>query len=62
MGGKRTSARVTAYVPPETATELEEWAKTENRTVSNLAATILENAVQSRQQYTEKEQQEKGAA
>lgn len=55
MGGKVTSTRITAFVPPEIAEVLKEWAKAENRTVSNLAATILLNAVETKQQ-------DKGAA
>lgn len=49
MGGKPTSTRITAFVPPEVAEVLKEWAKSENRTMSNLAATILLNAAETRQ-------------
>lgn len=49
MGGKRVSARITAYLPPEAAKQLEQWAASENRTVSNLAATILINALEKKQ-------------
>ena len=61
MGGKATSARVTAYLAQEAAKVLEEWAKSENRTVSNLAATILLNAVETRQ-ASQKTNQDQGAA
>lgn len=44
-----SKCRVTASVPPEAAKILEEWAKSENRTVSNLAATILLKAVEDKQ-------------
>lgn len=46
MGGKRVSARVTAYLAPDKAKFLEQWAASENRTVSNLAATILLAAIE----------------
>ncbi|MBD2194970.1 MULTISPECIES: ribbon-helix-helix domain-containing protein [Calothrix] len=49
MGGKPTSTRVTAFVSPEVAQVLKEWAKSENRTLSNLTATILLNAAEARQ-------------
>lgn len=61
MGGKATSARVTAYLPQEAAKVLEEWAKSENRTVSNLAATILLNSIET-MQVSKKTNQDKGAA
>ena len=44
--GKRVSARVTAYLPEDKAKFLETWAGSENRTVSNLAATILLTAIE----------------
>jgi hypothetical protein len=50
VGGKPTSIRITAFVSAEVAEVLKERAKSENRTVSNLAATILLNAVQPKQQ------------
>jgi hypothetical protein len=62
MGGKATSARVTAYLAQEAAKVLEEWAKSENRTVSNLAATILLNAIETRQASHENATKDKGAA
>ena len=49
MGGKPTSTRITTFLPPEVASVLKQWAKSENRTVSNLAATILLNAVEAKQ-------------
>jgi CopG-like RHH_1 or ribbon-helix-helix domain, RHH_5 len=49
VGAKPTSTRVTTFVPPEVAEVLREWAKSENRTISNLTATILLNAAETRQ-------------
>lgn len=48
MGGKRTSARITVYLPPEKADELGEWATSEHRSVSNLAAIVLLEALEAR--------------
>ncbi len=48
MGGKAISTRITVYLPPEKAKELEEWSHTEHRSVSNLAASILLNALNDR--------------
>lgn len=56
MGGKRTSARVTAYLPPEIAESLKEKADAENRTVSNLVSTILIKCVESEKKEQEKKQ------
>lgn len=56
MGGKRVSARITAYIPPDKAKLLEGWAASENRTVSNLAATILLAAIGQKFASEEKEQ------
>lgn len=53
MGGKRISARITAYLPPEDAKFLEAWAAGENRTVSNLAATTLLAAIKEKQKQSE---------
>ncbi|HIK16729.1 MAG TPA: hypothetical protein IGS53_15795 [Leptolyngbyaceae cyanobacterium M33_DOE_097] len=36
--------RITAYVDPEVKKGLEEWAKKEQRSLSNLAAVLLTNA------------------
>lgn len=49
MGGKRTSARITVYLPPDKADELGEWATSEHRSVSNLAAIVLLDALEARQ-------------
>jgi CopG-like RHH_1 or ribbon-helix-helix domain, RHH_5 len=62
MGGKVTSARITVYLPPEKAEELGEWATSEHRSVSNLVAAVLLNALEDRKARQEKEQQDKGAA
>lgn len=56
MGGKRVSARITAYLPPDRAKFLERWAASENRTVSNLAATIILNAIEEKIASEEKNQ------
>jgi plasmid stability protein len=37
--------RVTAYLPEDMQKAIEGWAAEENRSVSNLAATILINAI-----------------
>lgn len=37
--------RVTVYLPEEMQKALEHWAANENRSTSNLAATILINAI-----------------
>lgn len=37
--------RVTVYLPEEMQKALEQWASNENRSTSNLAATILINAI-----------------
>ncbi|MBR8840373.1 MAG: hypothetical protein DSM106950_41910 [Stigonema ocellatum SAG 48.90 = DSM 106950] len=42
--------RVTAYLPEEMLRAIEQWATEENRSVSNLAATILINAIKEYQQ------------
>ena len=55
MGGKRVSARITAYLAPDKAKLLESWAARENRTVSNLAATILLAAIEEKLASEEKE-------
>ncbi|PHM07385.1 GIY-YIG nuclease family protein [Nostoc sp. 'Peltigera malacea cyanobiont' DB3992] len=41
--------RITAFLPPDKAEFLEEWAKRENRAVGNLAATILLNVIDAKQ-------------
>jgi hypothetical protein len=47
MCAKPTSVRITAYISKEYAANLEKWAAKENRTISNLAATILQAAIES---------------
>lgn len=42
--------RVTAYLSEDMLREIEQWANEENRSISNLAATILINAIKERQQ------------
>ena len=46
MGGKPINKRITAFLPPDKAEFLEEWAKKEHRAVGNLAAAILINAIE----------------
>ena len=41
--------KVSIYLPSDLKTELEQWAEEENRSVSNLAETILRDAVINRQ-------------
>lgn len=62
MGGKITSARITVYLPPEKAEELAEWATSEHRSVSNLAAAVLLDALEDRKAKQRNEQQDKGPA
>lgn len=50
MGGKTELDRVVAYVPPEWKKELEQWAETEERSVSWLVAKLIDRALQERQQ------------
>jgi hypothetical protein len=58
MGGKVTSARITVYLPPEKAEELGEWATSEHRSVSNLAAAVLLDALEAKKSKR-KQQQDK---
>lgn len=62
MGGKITSARITVYLPPEKAEELGEWATSEHRSVSNLAAAVLLDALEAKKSKQQKEQQGKDNA
>jgi hypothetical protein len=41
--------RVTAYLSEDVLGAIQQWADEENRSVSNLAATILINAIKERQ-------------
>jgi len=59
MGGKVTSARITVYLPPEKAEELGEWATSEHRSVSNLAAAVLLDALEAKKPKQQKQQQDK---
>ncbi len=49
MGGKPINKRITAFLPPDKAQFLEEWAKREHRAVGNLAAAILLNVIEAKQ-------------
>lgn len=49
--------RVTAYVDPQVKEGLEEWAKKEQRSLSNLAAVLLTNAYR---EYQKQQQAQKG--
>jgi hypothetical protein len=42
--------RVTAYLPEEIQTALEQWAEEESRSLSSLATYLLTQAVKERQQ------------
>ncbi|CAN1213534.1 hypothetical protein TUMEXPCC7403_25230 [Tumidithrix helvetica PCC 7403] len=44
--GKRTSEVVAVYLSPEQKKQLEQWAAKERRSVSNLAANILADALE----------------
>jgi hypothetical protein len=46
--GKRTSEVVAVYLSPEQKKLLEQWAEKERRSVSNLAANILIDALESK--------------
>lgn len=46
--------RITAYLPEEKQKAIEEWAASENRSVSNLASTIIIKALEERQKQEEK--------
>jgi metal-responsive CopG/Arc/MetJ family transcriptional regulator len=45
--------RVTVYLPEEMQKALEQWAAKENRSTSNLAATILIGAIKEYQEQNE---------
>ena len=59
MGGKVTSARITVYLPPEKVEELGEWASSEHRSVSNLVAAVLLDALEAKKPKQEKQEQPK---
>jgi hypothetical protein len=46
--------RVTVYLPEEMQKALEQWAANENRSTSNLAATILIGAIKEYQEQNDK--------
>ncbi len=46
--------RVTVYLPEEMQKALEQWAANENRSTSNLAATILIGAIKDYQKQNDK--------
>lgn len=48
MGGKTDLDRVVAYIPSELKQELEEWAQTDERSVSWLVAKLIDKALQER--------------
>ncbi|AGF52981.1 ssl0511 [Synechocystis sp. PCC 6803] len=50
MGGKTDLERVVAYIPAERKRELEEWAQTDERSVSWLVAKLIDKALQERRQ------------
>lgn len=50
MGGKTDLERVVAYIPAERKQELEEWAQTDERSVSWLVAKLIDKALQERRQ------------
>lgn len=48
MGGRTELDRVVAYIPSEWKQELEEWAQTDERSVSWLVAKLIDKALQER--------------
>ncbi|MFB8790405.1 MAG: hypothetical protein U7123_16525 [Potamolinea sp.] len=46
----KNRGRVTAYLPEEIQTALEQWAEEESRSLSSLATYLLTQAVKERQQ------------
>ncbi|MGP1387611.1 MAG: ribbon-helix-helix domain-containing protein [Thainema sp.] len=50
MGGKTDLERVVAYIPAERKKELEEWAQTDERSVSWLVAKLIDKTLQERRQ------------
>ena len=45
MGGKTELDRVVAYIPPDSKKELEEWAKSDERSVSWLVSKLIDKAL-----------------
>ncbi|MGF1541729.1 MAG: CopG family transcriptional regulator [Pleurocapsa sp.] len=50
MGGKTDLDRVVAYIPTELKQELQEWADSEERSVSWVVAKLIDRAVRERKQ------------
>lgn len=50
----KLKGRVTAYLPEEIQTALEQWAEEESRSLSSLATYLLTQAVKERQQKQHK--------
>jgi hypothetical protein len=50
LGGKRKLEAVTAYLEPDLKAVLEEWAKSESRSLSSLVVYLLSQAAKERQQ------------
>lgn len=48
MGGRTELDRVVAYIPSEWKQELEEWAQTDERSVSWLVSKLIDRALQER--------------
>lgn len=48
MGGKTDLDRVVAYIPSELKKELEEWAQTDERSVSWVVAKLIDKALDER--------------
>ena len=48
VGGKRKLDMIGVYLSPHLKISLEKWAEEERRSVSNLAAILLEEAVKER--------------
>ena len=49
VGGKRKLDMIGVYLTPALKRALEQWAEEERRSVSNLAAVLLEDAVRERE-------------
>jgi hypothetical protein len=51
----KLKGRVTAYLPEDIQTALEQWAEEESRSLSSLATYLLTKAVKERQQQDKKD-------
>ena len=49
--------RVTAYIDPEVKQGLEEWAKKEQRSLSNLVSVLLTNAYREHERRQQEQQE-----